>query len=618
MVNFKYPKKNNFKTLSFTPSEQTILNEIPRYSLSFYDDQNFTYKRQSKNGRQILSKVISDDFYPFNLSSSDRTNYINGQENNLKVFFVKILVYKSIVQDTIGQTSNVFYLTRTQSLGQYKTVYYLVTCIGKNDNFTTYSAKIPLKNSDYIFQYDGETFFTLVGDYSVSLSYPISLTINNSASTSISQTTNTPVFKTISSQNNNLNFFENVTTAFNYFQYSDSFDFDFQPLNITLSNNLFNTVSTIYTTNNNQGTSIRFNFLKGYNFSTLKYFGLTIKNTSLNYNPANDTQFLLNFKTSDENFTIIDACSIFENASAGFFNVIFDFDNVVFPSNILNYLILEIKTSSGLVTDSYQISYMNFIKKVANTSSFSVKSLNTTKNLNNFTLNPVKRELSFESLSKQTILLSDSLYSSVDCLIYIEDEANYEIKTKSSSIILPESCLIKTDKLYVPIFNLKKNTSIYYFEKLEVVESIKILPPSKLELIDTDDNSDYVFNGYKIKNPFYLRKVERKLLPVLNKEMSFIEINRERVAINKYDNLGWITEDLNLHSENYFYFPGNVSEVRLMFKSSSEVLFENSNNFSVDMINNVYILKNKNDLSNVVLKCKSSLVIKKMLLIYAD
>jgi hypothetical protein len=67
-------------------------------------------------------------------------------------------------------------------------------------------------------------------------------------------------------------------------------------------------------------------------------------------------------------------------------------------------------------------------------------------------------------------------------LIYIEDEANYEIKTKSSSIILPESCLIKTDKLYVPIFNLKKNTSIYYFEKLEVVESIKILPPSEIRI----------------------------------------------------------------------------------------------------------------------------------------
>jgi hypothetical protein len=60
----------------------------------------------------------------------------------------------------------------------------------------------------------------------------------------------------------------------------------------------------------------------------------------------------------------------------------------------------------------------------------------------------------------------------------------------------------------------------------------------------------------RLKILFYLRKVERKLLPVLNKEMSFIEVNRERVAINKYDNLGWITEDLNLHSENYFYFPG--------------------------------------------------------------
>ena len=90
MVNFKYPKKSAFKTLSFTPTEQAVLNEFPRYSISFFDDENFQYKRQAKNGNQILSKVISDDFYPFNLSNSDKTNYINGQSNTLKIFYAKI------------------------------------------------------------------------------------------------------------------------------------------------------------------------------------------------------------------------------------------------------------------------------------------------------------------------------------------------------------------------------------------------------------------------------------------------------------------------------------------------------------------------------------------------
>jgi hypothetical protein len=618
VVNFKYPKKSAFKTLSFTPTEQAVLNEFPRYSISFFDDENFQYKRQAKNGNQILSKVISDDFYPFNLSNSDKTNYINGQSNTLKIFYAKILVYKSIAQDVVGSKSNVFYLTKTQSLGQSKTVYYTVTCVSKNNNFTTYSARIPLSNSDYILQYDGETFFTLVGDFSVNLNYPISLTIDNSATTSISQTTDTPVYKTISSQNNNLNFYENVSVQFSYFQYSDNFNFDFQPLNITLSNNLFSNTSTILTTNTSNGTSIRFNFLTGYNFSALKFFGLTLKNTSLNYDPTTDTQFLLNFKTNDDNFVIIDACKIFSNSNTNYFNVVFDFEDVVFTNNFLNYLILEIKSLNTSVTNSYEISYMNFMKKTGSSNTFSVKALSETKNINNFTIDPQGKKIFLNDLTKNSIISSNEIYSKVDCVIEIEDEANYEIVTKSGTIILPESCLIKTEKIYVPVFNLEKNSKIQYLNSYENVEVIKILPPEKLQLIDLDDNSDYVLNGFNIKNPFYLKKIQRKLLNNIKKQTDYILINEKEILVNKYANYGLLNENVILKEKNLLSFGFNVSEVRFSVKSAMPVMIENSNNFSFIINDDFIILKNKNDLSQVVLKCKSSLVIKKMLIIYAD
>lgn len=618
---FKYPNKNVLKTFSFTPAEQNVFNEFPRYSITFYDDENFAYRRQSFNGRPILSKIISDDFYPFNLSLSDRTNYISGQSNVLKVFFAKILVHKAMPQDSVGQNSNVFFLTRTQTLGTSKTIYYTVKCVEKNDQFTVYSSRISLNNSDFVNQSDGETFFTLVGDFSVSLNYPISLTINNSASTSIAETTTVPVYNTISTSVNNLNFYETVVVDFDYFQYSDSFNYNFSPLTLTLNDNIFSSTPVIYTTNTSTGTSIRFNFLTGYSVNNIKNFGLTLANSSTNYNPATDTLFVLTFRLDNGEFVTFNGCEIFNNIQSGFYNIVFDFIDVAWPGSFINYFILEIKTITSNVSSSYQITFLNFIKEVNNVNAFAVKTFSQESAQNNFTLQPNNESLLFENLKNKLLIKSSEIFSTVESLIKVKHDTNFLITTESSSIILPENSLIKTENIYVPIFDLNKNTKIKVFDTFESILTIKTLPSSYVELIDTYEDSDYILNGFEIKNPIYSKQIERKFLPSQEptEQNKTIKINENIFSLTLSESFGFINRNVN--------FSGSVTnEIQIEDKYAKKFFAYIVCSDPVYVIYNedvklfsdkeIIELNLKHDLRTIILKSKSSFTIKKLLIVY--
>jgi len=618
---FKYPNKNVFKTFSFTPAEQNVFNEFPRYSITFYDDENFAYRRQSFNGRPILSKIISDDFYPFNLSLSDRTNYISGQSNVLKVFFAKILVHKAMPQDSVGKNSNVFFLTRTQTLGTSKTIYYTVKCVEKNDQFTVYSSRISLNNSDFVNQSDGETFFTLVGDFSVSLNYPINLTINNSASTSIAENTTTPVYNTISTSVNNLNFYETVVVDFDYFQYSDSFNYNFSPLTLTLNDNIFSSTPVIYTTNTSTGTSIRFNFLTGYSVNNIKNFGLTLANSSTNYNPATDTLFVLTFRLDNGEFVTFNGCEIFNNIQSGFYNIVFDFIDVAWPGSFINYFILEIKTITSNVSSSYQITFLNFIKEVNNVNAFAIKTFSQESAQNNFTLQPNNESLLFENLKNKLLIKSSEIFSTVESLIKVKHDTSFLITTESSSIILPENSLIKTENIYVPIFDLNKNTKVKVFDTFESILTIKTSPSNYVELIDTYEDSDYILNGFQIKNPIYSKQIERKFLPSQepSTQNKTIKINENIFSLTLSESFGFINRNVN--------FSGSVTnEIQIEDKFAKKFFAYIVCSDPVYVIYNedvklfsdkeIIELNLKHDLRTIILKSKSSFTIKKLLIVY--
>ena len=617
-VNFKYAK-NAFQAYSFTPSEQSVFNEFPRYSITFYDDQDFKFKRQSVNGKSVLSKIISDDFYPFNLSYEDRTNYISGKSNVLKVFFAKILVYKTIAQDTVGQTSNVFYLTRTQTLGNSTTLYYSVRCIEKNSQYTVYSSRISLNNSDFVNQFDGEAFFTLVGDFSVNLEYPISLTLLDASTTSIFMTTTTPILNTIDASVNSLNFYENVVVNFDYYQYSDSFDYNFEPLNLTLTTEVFSSSPNLYTTNTSGGTSIRFNFLEGYPVSNLTNFALTLTNASVGYNPNTDTLFTLTFKFSNGDFISVNACEIFNNFQNNYYNIVFNFSDVIWPDNFINYFILEIKTLAISVTLPYTITYLNFVKEQSSVSSFSFKSFSTQSEASIYTYSPVKTKIDIDSLENQSLVLGSDIFSVVDTVFKIKDDSNFQITTQSGSVILPESALLKSENIYIPVFNLQKGTKIRTLDSFESITSIKVLSPSFIEMIDTYAEEDYFINGFLVKNPFFTKSVERRILTKkqYNTNLDKIEIDQNLIPMHSDGLFSFLNKELffkeNLSSE-IFVHSQSASTFKALIASSAPVIMEYDKN--VKSFNNKEIIeiKLKNDLTPIILKSTKSFSIKKLLI----
>ncbi len=616
-VNFKYAR-NAFQAYSFSPDEQLVFNEFPRYSITFYDDQDFKFKRQSVNGKSVLSKIISDDFYPFNLSYEDRTNYISGKSNVLKVFFSKILVYKTITQDTVGQTSNVFYLTRTQTLGNSTTLYYSVKCIEKNSQYTVYSSRISLNNSDFVNQFDGEAFFTLVGDFSVSLEYPISLTMLDSSTTDIYMTTTPPIYNTIDASVNNLNFYENVLVNFDYYQYSDSFDYNFDPLSLTLTNEVFSSSPNLYTTNTSGGTSIRFNFLEGYSVSNLTNFAITLANSSAGYNPNIDTLFTLTFKLSNGDFLSINACEIFNNFQNNYYNIVFDFSDVIWPDNFINYIILEIKTLAVSVTEPYTITYLNFVKELSSVSSLSFKSFSTQSEVSIFTHTPIKTKIDINNLDNQSLVLGSDIFSVVDTVFKIKDDSNFQITTKSGSVILPESALLRLENIYIPVFNLQKGMKIRTLDSYESVISVKILPPSFVDMIDTYEEEDYFLNGFLVKNPFFTKSVERRILgkKQYDTNLDKIEIDRRFIQLQSDGLFSFLNKELffkeNLSSEIIVHSQ-SASTLKALIESSAPVIMEYDKNVKSFNSKEILEIKLKNDLTPIILKSTKSFSIKKLL-----
>lgn len=571
-----YPKKNNIKAASFSPEKQVALNNFPRFSITFYDDENFIYKRQSFNGFQILSNLISDDHYPEDTNEQNKLNYQKGYADNFKIFYVKIAVYKSIIQDEVGLYSNVFYLEKTQVFGLPSTIYFPVKCYSKEENYTVYETAISVPQSDFISSFDGKNIFNLVGDYDVSLNFPINLSISNSATTSLSQTSSVTI-QTLSSSVNNNQYFKIKSAQFLYIEYSDSFDYDFTVANISLAGSLFSTSPTIISSNQPTGISLRFTFEDSYYLNDFQYFGLTIQNDDINFDPISDTLFRIIFITKDNQKIACEACTFLDNNVSGFFNIIFDFTTLP-NSTELNYFILEIQSLRSM-TNNYNISFMSFLEKNV-VSNLSFKTLSSPKITESYTYDIFGNSINIQNLLFGQIIKSSQLFSIAETILILKNEINYEITTHSSKIILPENAFILTDQNFSPVYNITKKTKLVTQNNKEEIISIKIKPKADITLIDTKENSDYLMESFYIKNPTLIKNFERKFIPKQSYDYhNFFYIDSKKYHLMSYDdNFAFSTEVIIIEANKFHEFEimNKFDKLELLVDSESEILVNNN------------------------------------------
>jgi len=611
VVNFLYPKKNNiFKTAQY--SSQIVSNDLPKYSISVYDDSLFKYKRQSKNGSQILSNIISDDFFPKEISSENKTNYIEGVSGASKIFYLKILVNKPIAEDSPGNYSKIFYLAKTQIFGSISTVYYSVRCIEKNQNFTVYTSVISIKKSDFVTQFDGEVFLNLVGDYDVEIQIPIDLQINNSASSSISQVSSA-VPQTLSATANYLAYFQTFPVAFDYYEYSDNRDFNYQYINLNLTNSLFSTTNPLIISNLSSGISLRLTFSGSYNISDFNYFGLTITNSDPSYNPNADTIFKLVFTTVENEIISVEECKILNNINSGYYNVIFKLVNIEPNLNNLNYVVIQI-ISTRTLTQSYTISYLNFINPIT-VGAFSAKSINNSNEYELFTFDPCNNLLNINQLKNQELIQSNNLFSTVETLLEVKDEIVYEIITQSGKILLPENAMIFTENDFLPVYSINKKTLIFYNKVLEPIKSIKIKPPKILKLIDVYENDNYILNGFCIKNPLFLKNFNRIFLERIDsRKIDNFQINSVKYFLTLTEKYSYFSENILLQEKNnLFEFSPKKKTVEMLLSANSEVLVQGKTKQKIIGTNRKLLIEIDENNFSFYMKSKSEIIIHKVL-----
>lgn len=587
-------------------------NDLPKYSISVYDDSLFKYKRQSKNGSQILSNIISDDFFPKEISSENKTNYIEGVSGASKIFYLKILVNKPIAEDSPGNYSKIFYLAKTQIFGSISTVYYSVRCIEKNQNFTVYTSVISIKKSDFVTQFDGEVFLNLVGDYDVEIQIPIDLQINNSASSSISQVSSA-VPQTLSATANYSAYFQTFPVTFDYYEYSDNRDFNYQYINLNLTNSLFSTTNPLIISKLSSGISLRLTFSGSYNISDFNYFGLTITNSDPNYNPNADTIFKLVFTTVENEIISVEECKILSNINSGYYNVIFKLVNIEPNLNNLNYVVIQI-ISTRTLTQSYTISYLNFINPIT-VGAFSAKSINNSNEYELFTFDPCNNLLNINQLKNQELIQSNNLFSTVETLLEVKDEIVYEIITQSGEILLPENAMIFTENDFLPVYSINKKTLIFYNKVLEPIKSIKIKPPKILKLIDVYENDNYILNGFCIKNPLFLKNFNRIFLERIDsRKIDNFQINSVKYFLTLTEKYSYFSENILLQEKNnLFEFSPKKKTVEMLLSANSEVLVQGKTKQKIIGTNRKLLIEIDENNFSFYMKSKSEIIIHKVL-----
>ena len=522
---FYYPKKNDFfQTLDLATSYLSEGKYFPRFSISIYDDPDFVYARQSINGQQILSIIDSDLNFSFGgISASESNNYVNGIADVSKTFYLKILLNQAIPSEIISEPSEYFTLSATMTLGNSVIKYYPVTCIEQNSLYTMYSATITFVNSDFKTYSDGNVYLNLVSDYNFSLEFPILISASNASFSGISSNVNVGIQTLASASSSQYFNVQNYSLSYGYS--SNYSQFSFEPF-------FYSTPTTIFSTSPNiisfgtSGALVKMSFSESVLISSLEYFGFTITNTNASFNAKENAAYTLIMITNLGNIYRIESCTILNNLTNGYYNVVFKFGNISFQEEYVNYFLLEIQpiSSNGIYTITF-LSYLN-----TNNSNYTAFILS-----DNYTLNCFKEKIFFSDLSSHEVLHSRSKVAILNNILKITDN-NYEIVTDVHNLIIPQGSFILTKNGFKPVESLNANS---------IIESengpVRILKINKTEkessILSFEDSSDYILNGVYIKNPLYFKNYNKIILPEKASEKTTIFINDSPIQCSKSDKI---------------------------------------------------------------------------------
>lgn len=609
-----YKADDLFKILS-TSSSDDVITELPAYSITFYDDVELKYPRQSQDGVQLFSNIISDDFYPNDTDATDLENYQSGISEESRRYYCKIIVEKNITQDVaVGQESNVFTLNITKLFPTKTIDTYNITLLEKNERYTIYTTTFAIEKSDFVKDFDGNIFFSLDGKYSVRYAVPINIRINNSATSSLNQTTTDEVKKKIDSKSMLAQYYRNLTVAFSGFHYSDSFDFDFSDLSLVLSSNLFDTNSIIYETNTNEGVFFKFDLINGYSTNVLNHFALTLKNTDALYNPNTDTLFTLRLYLGSGETINVNTCEVFANTEEDYYNIVFKFQNLA-DFGYINYITIEIKTLNLSISGTYQITYMNFVA-INRSTVFGAASFKSLANNFYTTSTPSGKELTVSSLRNNELVQNIGGFSLVQNIIEFTSDINYSIETEENKILLPEFAQILTINGFKQVDEVSTGDKIFHTNEYVNIKSIKTSTSESYELFETYDGDSFYLNGFVIKMPKVYQKFSRKILnkTTLIETSSFIKVNGLKCylmtdGVNKFSNKKIALEANNTHEIS------SNEKIRLVVQSDKKISTKKIN--FIGKINNESLLELDQNIICTI-KVTEDSVIKKVLVIDED
>jgi hypothetical protein len=605
---FYYPHNEKFvSALSLTSNYINEKGYFPRFSISIYDDPYFIFPRQEVNGQQILSIIDSDFNFSFGGSSPlNASNYVNGIAGISKTFYLKILVNQTVT-DSISQSSNYFVLSATMTYGDSIIKYYPVTCIAKFEFFTLYSATITFINSDFKNYLDGNVFFNLVSDYNFSLNFPISISATNPSFSGISSNVN------IFSQGIAPGISEPYFAIQNYsltYGYSINFSqFLFTPISFNTPVNLFNTSTNIINFYD-AGTLIKISFLNGVLISTLNYFGFTFTNSEMNFNPKTSAVYTLILRTNLGNLYRIESCTILNNLTSLYYNVIFEFKNIKFQTEYVDYLLLEVQPLIN-TGGQYSITFLSFLN--AHNSSYTTFSLSKDEN---YTYDCFKNKIYFKDLNYNDTLHSKEKNGLVVNILSTIDADNFLVTSEKNKIVVPvnTSFLTKNGFKFVNLLSIGDEIeTISGLEKITAITRTK----EKTEILNFSDHSDYVFNEFYIKNPLYLENFTGSKLPKHILEINEIKLNEQNVKCF-YKNNSLNIRDLILEKNKINVFTLNeVFETIYINFSLKESLFINigEQKLKLSSNENKIFLKNTNNSNTFSLKSNSEIKILNLIII---
>lgn len=532
MVKFFYPSSKGYSMLSsFAAATLDVKNTFPRCSISLYDDVDFQRLRQSYMGKQIVSNICSDEFFPY-ATSSEKQSYLIGSGDSYRVFYVKVVVHQHVASDVVGQSSSFFTLASTTTFGGYRTVYSPLVCLDKAQYGTVYRGVVAFYASDFVNNFDGEVFLTLVGEFSVELEVPLNIAVENAVFAPISQTASaTP--KIVSAVPNFLQYFQTVDVSILYADKSDDLNYDFVPFDFPASQSLFSTAPVIFSAGS-IGTLARLSFNEGIVESSLKYFAVTLTNAEAGYNPEIDTSFSLVLRNKFGKIYRKDACRILNNVASGYYNVLFQLSDLDFSEEYVDYVMLELRSLNSNITQPYQVTFMSFLDTasdeynvftiapmaVGDGGHFSIDVFG-----NAVTIDEVKSDMPLQSLGD--VVFSDSV-------LVFTDSSPIQIYTESHSAVLPESAFVFSESDPLSIFSLKKGDKIRTVSGLEEIQRILVRPTKQFKVLDLTDLGYYAYDGIFMKNPPIIKNYKRTLLGkklARKKTNRFVEINGQKYVL---------------------------------------------------------------------------------------